>query len=266
MSFLEERKRKKPVDEQSSYVMQFVEESREQKDDLEEIWDEVEENFLVRSPAEAEFRSTRHPLIDPTDRRQHFAQNFSTLKDPETHQQLMTLAAKLMLALFPEDSFVQTKAVGFEDTFKSSTANKLLQHAHSLPGHYSAMLEYVLSILAYGTGIVETFWDFVERPRTEQVPSVNPFTGEITFAPQTLIQTIWDDPRVRPVNVRDFFNDPGASSILESRGAAVRFRLTADEAMDRAENGLYRMADTKEAIRGFSSVPDEDEHRDRPRS
>lgn len=257
-TFLEEKKKSRPMDEQAEFVMSFIKHSREQRDDLENIWDEVEENFLVRSAADSSLRSTRYPLGTSANT----ARSYSVLKDPETHQELMVLVSKLALALFPEDSFIQTTAVGFEDLYKSQTGNKLLEHCHSLPGQYMAFIRWLLGICIYGTGVMEMFWDFVEQPRTAQVSQIDPFTGEEFSVPQTVISTIWDDPRLQSRDIRDFFPDPSSESMLESKGAGSRFRITADVAQDRGDEGIYRRSAVKRALQDFHGPADAQEQED----
>ena len=88
----------KPLDDQADFVMSFVDDSRKKREPMESIWDEVELNFLVRPLEDVTLRSsTRYPLdaslaMTSTMR----ARSMSVLKDPETHQAVMTIVAKIV--------------------------------------------------------------------------------------------------------------------------------------------------------------------------
>ena len=109
-------------DDLADFVLSFVDDSTKDRSDLEDIWEETENNFLVRPFTNQSLGSnTKFPLATST-RDFRSDRSRSVLKDPETHQEVMTIVSKIMLALFPEDRFLTLKPVGSEDTFKAEGA------------------------------------------------------------------------------------------------------------------------------------------------
>lgn len=235
-----EDKRPKPVDEQADWVATFVDDSREKRDPFEEIWNETELNFLVRNFKEnTRSKDTTAPLDLIGERKSSALSGFSVLKDPETHQEVMTIVAKIVLALFPHDGFVRSRRVGFEDIFKARVVNQLIEYVTRLPGNYQTFFEWVLSMGIYGTGIIEAFWDYREEPRPFRTIGTDPY-GNPVDTEEILVAPVFDDVRYLPVPIRDFFPDPGGTRISDMQGCAKRFRITAELARRRVESGLYK--------------------------
>ena len=251
-----------PMDEQAEWVMSFIEDSREDRDPLEYIWEETEKNYLVR-PYDDEFsgRDTSNPLSmgDYGAR----GGGFSVLKDPETHQEMMTIASKIVLSLFGEPGFVKAKGVGFEDIHKATIAGKLIEYAHRLPGHYWEILQWVVATCVFGTGIVEEFWDYVEEPRIFRDVIIDPLTGQ-EIPNETIYEVpVYDDPRIQWRDHRDFFPDPSQTMLHRMLGAASRFKMTAQQARALSENEVYESAKVEEAVKfGSSTDPLESEDHD----
>ena len=249
-------KRILPMDEQAEFVTSFVDESKQARKAFEEIWDEVEMNFLVQ-PLHEFFSPTRYPL-DPNLRTTPTAKSplsagQAILKDSETHQSIMTIVSKLVLSVMGEPGFIRAKKVGGEDLFKAKVAGELIEHAMRKEGHFWTMIEWVLAGSIYGTGVVEAFWDFQEGPREFPNVSFDPETGEEKRGSEILIAPIYDDVRYRCLDIRKFYPDPSETMMSRMLGAAKMFRITKDEALRRAESGLYDEEAVRRAIEARGS-------------
>jgi len=251
----------RPMDEQADYVMSHVDEAAEQRQPFEEIWDEVEANFLVRPlnygslSSQTNYPVSRHGRDVELGHRPHRA----VLKDPETHQSVMSIVSGIVLAIAPEDDgFIKVKRRGLEDVLQAKTVSGLLEYFYRLEGHFNANVEWLMGAGIYGTGIKEDFWDFQEEPRTFRALEFDPFTGEEQSTEQVLEVPVFDDVRSESFSIRDFFPDPGVCNISRMKGAARRFKITAHLARQRAEAGLYNTAAVNRAISSRTRSDDEE--------
>jgi len=250
-----------PMDESAEFVMEFVDDSREDRKPMEDIWDETEMNYLVRPYQD---KSSSSNTSNPLDVTKPYA-GYAVMKDPETHQEVMTLASKMVLELFPPNrGFVSTKGVGFEDAFKASTAGKLLEYNFRLPGQFWSILQWIVNMGVYGTGILESLWFYEEQPRKFRSVGVDELGNESSTS-QILMAPVWDDPRLELRDHRDFFPDPGSPLLSRMRGAASRFRVSEARAEYLAEGKIWRRSKVKKAI-DFQTSKDsaelEDKHGD----
>jgi hypothetical protein len=244
-----EFEKSKPLDDQADFVMSFVDDSQEARDPFEDIWEETELNWMVRPTADVPMATqTRYPLVGNQweIQRSMGRPGYSVLKDPETHQAVMTIASKLVLAAMGERGFVKTKKVGEEDLFRSETASKLLEYALRLEGHFWTFVEWVVQAGVYGTGIIEAGWHFEEGPRSFR--SVGVDEGGAFASDNVFNVPIYDDVRYSSLAIRDFYPDPGHTMLSRMRGAAKGFSVDAALAKQRAEDGIYRKAATNRAI------------------
>lgn len=237
------------MDEKAEFVMSIVDEAQKDRSVMEPVWDEVEQSYLVRPYTESNYGiSTAYPFSNS-------GQNIglaghSILKDPETHQQLMTLASMIVLGLFPDQRFVACEMVGDEDVFKASSASKLLEHCFRLPGHFWANVEWVVHTLLRGTGIMGGEWGYKEEPRNVRSVGYGP-EGDLRSVSETMFLPVYDDPKFRPIDIRDFFHDTGATSMNDAKFGCKRFRLTAAEARNRVgdpNEGGYKKSAVEAAI------------------
>jgi len=244
-------KRVKPFDEQSEFVMSFVDDSGDKRRDMEDIWDEVDDNYLVR-PANDSSSSgdTRHPLgMSLSSVTSPRYRNAAVLKDPETHQEIMTLLSTIILGALPSDAgFISASSVGFEDIPAAKAINGLNEHAFRLPGHYWAQLMRLLYALLRGTGVVRWTWEYREEIRNIRSASVDPFTGEIESISEELYVPVWDDPRCMAPDTRDVYPDHGHELLQDMLGFAEHYRITAGEAMRKAASGIFEMDAVERAI------------------
>lgn len=257
----------KPLDEQADWVCSFVEDSAQKRSPMEDVWDEVEHNYLVRPPDEVTLSSsTAHPLQSTlADTLTPRMRSLSILKDPETHQEIVTIVSKIALALFPHDSgFVQALGVGFEDVHKSRTTSRLVEYIHRLPDHYIVFIEWLLGAGIFGTGVIKGFWHYQSELRRERLIDFNDLgQQESTFV--NIPRVVYDDPRLVYVDIRDFYPDPGSAQMSGMCGAAERFKITASEAYRRAARGLYNKSAVESAVERALSMETR-ESRDKPNS
>lgn len=250
----------KPMDDHADWVMSFVDDAAEDRQDMEPIWDETEASYMVR-PYNEPGSNTNDPL--DMFARPGVEDDFSTLKDPETHQAIMTVCANVALSTFPEDGFIKTTGVGAEDILGASETNKLLQYMHRLPGHFWVWVDYLMRTGLYGTAIMECGWHFVEGPQEFRRVGIDFETGQEVAEDEVLDAPEWDDPRLTVLDVRDFFPDPGSTNMIDMLGAAKRFHVTAAVAKERADAGFYRPEATKRAIES-NATDDARERTDHP--
>jgi len=235
-------------DDLADFVLSFIDDSAKDRSDLEDIWDETENNFLVRPYNDRSLGgNTKYPFSSSI-RDFRSDRGRAILKDPETHQEVMTIVSKIMLALFPEDRFMTLKPVGQEDTFKSEVAGKLLDYVFRLPNHYGVFFNWFLSAGIYGKGIMEAYWRYEEQEREARSVRYDMEYGMEESSFSTMVVPIYDDMEYCGIDVRDFYGDPGASRMNKMAGAAKRFRLNAYRARGFADAGLYNHAAVEEAI------------------
>lgn len=249
MSAYEERQKKvKPMDDQADFVCSFVDDSSEKRSPMEDIWDETEQNFLVRPLEDLSLSSsTRHPLYSTLGEvNMAKGRTLSILKDPETHQEVMTIVAKIVLVLFGEPGFVKARGVGFEDTYRAEAVGKLIEHVHRLPGHYQAFLEWIMSMGVYGTGILRSAWLYQEETRMQRIVQVDEMGMQLSSFSE-VVRPVWDDPSIEHIGIRDFFPDPGYTATRLMNGCVERFKITAAEAYRRAAKGIYEYDAVKRA-------------------
>lgn len=251
----------KAEDDQADFVASFVAESSDDRDDMEDIWDESERNFLVRPFSEETF-STRYPL--GTGRGVSTGSGYSVLKDPETHQEVMAIVSKVVGAVFPDGEFLKARPVGFEDALKADLVTKLEHYYFRLPQQYTTNIQYVMSSGIYGTGIKEVYWHYALEPRMVRTILVDPLSGMEISHESLQAVAVYDDPMACNVDIRDFYPAKGCTSIENCYGMARRFKITALEAMRRAAQGIYDKEAVIRAINNQASPTDSSEESDKP--
>lgn len=258
-----------PKDEEAEWVMSFVDESANdsERQEMEEIWDDTERNFLVRPwhGGYADYSNTSAPLgiigQDPysTNKKLHM----SILKDPETHQEVMTIIASIVLRTMPEPGYTKAIRRGFEDVLRAQTVSALIEYMQALPGHVMTEIEWLLGAGIHGTGLKEVFYDYVEEPRNLRTVEVDPETGEEFSDFTQLSVPVWDDVRHEAFDPRDFFQDVGQHMIHRMQGAARRSKIVKSEALRFANDGFYEKGAVRRAIQNQMAF-DAKEREDKP--
>ena len=244
---MEKQKIGKPKDEQAEFVYRVVEDSRQDRQRLEEVWNEVEDNFFMRLPDDSNGGRTDTPLGIIGSRGARRPTDDAILKDPESHQECMTIVSNIVTKLFPDDGFVRAAPVGPEDSLKAQATKALLEASFRKEGMFLNMALWVMSQGIYGTGIVEASWETITENRNVRVPSLNPFDVG-GFDVETQPVPVYDGVRLKVVPVRDFYPDRSDPEMQHLQGAAKWFTIPAHEARKRAKAGMYNAAAVERAI------------------
>lgn len=171
------------------------------------------------------------------------------LKDPETHKAVMTYASKLVRALFGsrEREYIKAKPSGWEDAAeKAPTVSRLLKYELSRPGAFRTWVEAIVDMLLFGTSIVEVSWDYCEREMP--VRSVSSELGIETDSVTRMTIPVYDDVKLSPIDIVDFYPDPSRYRLDDMPGAAKRFKMNAIDAKKKAKQGIYDSASVNKAI------------------
>jgi hypothetical protein len=213
------------AEDEARFVMSFVAESDKTRDPYKDIWRETLQNYLVRPWDESiGHQQVQYPYL--TENRSTTGR--ARLKDPESNQIVESLLAEVMNLIYPETSFIRAKPVGYEDAFKATTVQKLLQYVFRREGHYRSLLEWKKDGFIFGTGIIEGYWLYREGQR--RVRSLAYDGGVETSTEQVVPFVVHDDYRLRNMDLLDFFPDPGRTRIGDMLGVAKRFTTYAREA------------------------------------
>jgi hypothetical protein len=102
-----------------------------------------------------------------------------------------------------------------------------------LEGHYRAITEWKKDSKIFGLGILESYWDYKEQPRA--LRSVQMVGGQELSGETYQSVPIYDDVKMRPVDLFDCFWDPGACRIIDMLGFAKRFTVTKAQARAKAK-------------------------------
>jgi hypothetical protein len=233
------------------FTMGFVASSDRFKGQFLDRQREVLANFMV-DPQYADVGSTTSPYrygrVYGSPKRQVI------LKDPETHKTIMVYASKLVRALFGsrEREYIKARPRGTEDApDKAPTVSRLLRYDFALPGTFRTFVEAIIDMLLFGTSIIEVSWEYCEREMP--VRTVTSEMGVDLDEWSRLRIPVYDDVRMTPVDVVDFYPDPARYRIEDMAGAAKRFRMTALEARKTAASGIYDPAAVENAVQALST-------------
>jgi len=220
---------------EARFVAEFVEHSSKARDQFEQIWQETLQNYLVRPYTEGigYTQSVNAPLYTGRRGSPSSTTGYAVLKDPESNQIVESLVSDEMILQFADGDYVRSKPVGGEDTGGANTVNRLLHYNFRLEGHYRAMMEWKKDSKIFGLGIMESYWDYREQPRAMR--SIQTVAGQELSSESYMMVPVYDDVKMRPVDLFDFFWDPGASRIIDMLGCAKRFTVTKAQARAKAK-------------------------------
>ena len=228
------------------FAMAFVATAEKHRSQYIDRWREVIANYMVEANWQdlgyktSPYRNGRI-VSGPRDQ--------VILKDPETHKAIMTYAAKLVRTVCgdPNRQYVKAKPRGWEDApQKAPTVTRLLAYTFGLPGHFRTLVEGILDMLLFGTSIIESPWCYEER----EMP-VRTVTSEMGVELEQVVRAripVYDDVKLRVVDINDFYPDPTRYRIQDMAGVAKRFRMNAIEAKAKAAAGIYKSAAVDRAI------------------
>lgn len=242
-----------------AFLSDFKSHSQKQKDSLIPIWGESLSNYLVLPPEQIQL--DRDPAYPTRDGRNLLRGEAGYLKDPETKQVIDTLHAKFMLALFGE-SYIAAMKRGREDASEAETVTRLLRYVFGLEGHYRVMHTGILDLLLFGTGIVKGGWELIERLKTFR--DIEVIGGEEFKEETRMVVPVFDDVRLRNVDLMDFFPDPGHDQLRDMVGCAETFRINAYDALRKAKKGQYSPEAVKLAIANAAASQDRQKNGKQP--
>ena len=255
---LASKRGQRSAEEAARFVMNFVEEADEPRQEFLPVWEESLANYFVMPKDIVRWNSRTDAPFARGDQSLGISGG-SVLKDPEGHQIVETFLAKIWTTLFSEPGYIQAKRVGAEDAQKGRTTSRLLEYYANLQGHPRTMYEWLKDGLIFGTGIVETFWDYDEDFVTVPFVERDPLSGIELRDSARVVRPIYDDIRIKNVDIMDFYPDPGEPRLDKMLLCAKRFTMTRREAEQRGRNDPnWSMAAVKMAIsHGISEDPDE---------
>ena len=242
------------------FVMSHVGASDRYKQQYLPRWQEALSNFFVEPYDDQNANSVNRPYGKHQSRL--FGYNNGSriyssphrniqLKDPETHKAVMTFAAKLVKALLGDKKreYVSASPVGWEDApLKAPTTTRLLRYAFGLPGSFRTMVEAIIDMLIFGTGIIEVQWRYEDVEMPVRTVEFDPLTGvEESFETRQRV-TAYDDVELTVIDPADFYPDPGEYRMDRMKGAAKKFRMTALKARYLASSGRYDKSAVERAI------------------
>lgn len=236
------------------FCMGFVSASEKYREQFLDKWEEILSNFIVEPSQDWASPQHRNSPYKSPPRMGRTERNQIILKDPETHKLVMTYAAKLVRVLFGDRNheYVIAQPVGYEDVQAAQTVTRLLRYCFSRPGHFRTLVESIIDMLLFGTSVVEVVWKYEEREMP--VRSVSSMLGVETSTTARVMVPYYDDACIRPLDVFDFYPDPGRYRIEDMSGAAKRFRMNKNSAKQMADSELWDSAAVTAAIdRGGSS-------------
>ena len=229
------------------FCMRFVSASKRYREQYIQKWEEILANFMVNPQyainSETDSPYKRDRIYTPRNKK-------IVLKDPETHNFVMSYASKLVQAVMgdPTGEYIRCEPVGWEDAGrKAPTATRLLRYAFGMQGHFRTMVESIVDMIIFGTSIVEVGYRYEEREML--VRSVYQNGLDMQDTTMRIRMPSYDDACIKPVDVADFFPDPSRARIEDMAGCAKRFRMNALEARRMAKSGLYDSAAVEQAIR-----------------
>ena len=245
-------------DEKRAYefTMGFISSSDKYKSQYVDKWQEILANFMV-DPSHGSgqgYASGGGTVNSPYRHGRVYSGNKRNvvLKDPETHKAIMTYASKLVRALFGsrEREYIKARPVGWEDAAeKAPTVGRLLKYQLSRPGAFRTWVEAIIDMLLFGTSVVEVSWEYTER----EMP-VRSVTSELGVELDSFTRMripVYDDVKITPIDIVDFYPDPSRYRLDDMAGAAKRFKMNAIEANAKGAQGIYN---AEAVIRAISDL------------
>lgn len=239
-------------EEESEFVMQFVERSDDKRRPYHDVWEEVLDNYMVASPTSGSMQERVWPSGSKVPRgmgrRRDGGDTY--LKDPETHQIVESLVAQALLLLFGQRDYITAVPVGPDDPEKARLVARLLMAQLEQPGVFRTHYQLFKNAFLFGTSIIEIGWEARSRAQLVKKAQIDPLTGTNFGDAITQEEVVYRDrPLQREVALWDFYPDPGGTRIHDDMiGVAKRFRITAWQAQKLAEAGVYDKQAVQRAI------------------
>lgn len=146
--------------------------------------------------------------------------------DPRVFRVIETVTPR-MVANEPTGSFYPAEE---GDVITSQIFNALIKYDWRRAEMFPKMVNFVKSMLIFGTAFGRTYWDFQERTRTRMVPKE--VGGRMVWTPketEDVLVTEFDGPNFEVLNIYDCFPDPNATNMHNMRWFIYRTFKTIDE-------------------------------------
>ena len=158
--------------------------------------------------------------------------------DPRIFRVIETITPR-MVANEPTGSFYPVEE---GDVTVNHILNALIRYDWRRARMFPKLVNFVKSLLLFGTSFGRVYWDFQEKERTRmEAKSVN---GRMIWSPvnkKTDLVTTFDGPNFEVLNIYDCFPDPNATDLHNMRWFIYRMFKTYDELMEEndARGGEY---------------------------
>lgn len=146
--------------------------------------------------------------------------------DPRIFRVIETIAPR-MVANEPTGSFYPTEE---GDVATSQILNSMIKYDWSRAEMFPKLVNFVKSLLLFGTAFGRTYWDFREREVTRMKPKM--LNDKMVWTPKNsekINVTMFDGPNFEVLNIYDCFPDPNATNLTNMRWFIYRTFKTLDE-------------------------------------
>lgn len=204
---------------------------------------ELSKNYL--DPIHKRFNSLEEmyrSYINPSN-----TDNKAKVFDPRTFRVIETVAPR-MVANDPIGSYYPVEK---GDMAVANILNSILKYDWERAGMFVKLLEFVKSVLIFGTGFGRVYWDYRECEKTRMKPKK--INGKMVWDSKNqekYTYTEYDGPNFEPLNIYDCFPDPNAKSIDSMRWFIYRrFRTLKELKSENESRGgeFYKNLDELEA-------------------
>lgn len=146
--------------------------------------------------------------------------------DPRVFRVIETVTPR-MVANEPTGSFYPTES---GDVLTTQIFNALIKYDWRRAEMFPKLVNFVKSMLIFGTSFGRTYWDFRERTRQRMVPKE--INGRMVWTPkdtEEILVTEFDGPNFEVLNIYDCFPDPNATNMHNMRWFIYRTFKTIKE-------------------------------------
>lgn len=183
---------------------------------------ELSKNYL--DPIHKRFNSLEEmyrSYINPSN-----TDNKAKVFDPRTFRVIETVAPR-MVANDPIGSYYPVEK---GDMAVANVLNSVLKYDWEKAGMFVKLLDFVKSVLIFGTGFGRIYWDYRECEKTRMVPKkINGKTVWDSKNQEKYTSVEYDGPNFEPLNIYDCFPDPNSKSVDTMRWFIYRRFRTLSE-------------------------------------
>lgn len=218
-------------------------------DDEEKIASEIDGQFLLAK----RYLDTIHQRMNQQEElyRTYIDKNNyphgAMVFDPRVFRVIETITPR-MVSNEPTGSFYPQES---GDAKTVEILNALIKYDWRRAEMFPKLVNFVKSMLIFGTAFGRTYWDFQERDRTQMVPKK--INGRNVWTPKSVKKisvTEFDGPNFEVLNIYDCYPDPNATTLHDMRWFIYRTFKTLDELKREDETrgtGYYKHLDVLEA-------------------